>query len=434
MDLGLGDPLLKQDPGVEGRPRELLPSQPRIENIKLHGIHNLQKVSGDSAQFLMYPQLKGLEIRGLPPEAKFVRNDRGVFSPLNFLTAQMFSLYAHLERLLKLDEKLGVRPQLGARTVLITSLEESSSLVDNAFYKADIDALIFIPYSQEGVPLSVNPGVIAHEHFHAQFHRRFYLPLVQKKVLSPVLLKPLEGSSPSRSSGPEQITFQKLSTREQDYFRIFIQGLNEGLADIWGWVYTGQSNFLAMSLPQVGSSRDIKPRLQPDSRVFPFKTKCSVFRDLGQIEALSQSSLKQNQFILGSAYSLGTEFARMFYLAAQISREDRKISSAQARLDLAHRLYDFLPTLAYAMEKTQLKLNPLDVFVIYAQESKELSPRECDFWQRFLNTSVNDTDAGFVCRPRPNSTHSGSNLPSFKLRLEGGAKVFSARRAEVPCR
>ncbi len=439
LDLGLGDPLVVNVSPQKGSQDKSLSSQPRFENIKLHGISNLQKVSGDFAQFLIYPQVNGQEIQGLAPEAKFVRNEKGVFFPLNFLSAQMFSLYAHFERLLKLDEKLSVHPQLGTRTVLITSLEDSSSVVDNAFYKADIDSLIFIPYSQENVPLSVNPGVIAHEHFHAQFHRRFYLPLVQRKVLPPALMKASQTEAAKKEMGINQdkdtdIAFQKLSSREQDYFRVFIQGLNEGLADIWGWVYTGRSNFLALSLPQVGTSRDVKPRLQAQASTLPFKTKCSVFRDLVQIEASSKSSSQQNQFVLGSAYSLGTEFARMFYLAAQVSREDRKASYVQSRVDLARRIYEFLPVLAYGIEKSLFKINPLDVFAIYAQEIKDLSEKECDFWKRLLNTSMNDTDAGFVCRSVLTSSNSALDSAVFELRSVGGAKVFSARHREVPCR
>lgn len=453
LDLGLGDPVLR-----ESKPGEIngdsLSSQPRFENIRLHGLNNLQKVSGEAAQFLMYPTIEGHEVHGLAPEAKFVKSDRGYYSPLNFLSAQLISLYAHLERLLKLDEKIGLQPQLGTRTVLITSLEETAALVNNAFYKSDIDTLIFIPYSQEHLPISVNPGIIAHEHFHAQFHRRFYLPLVQRKVLSPVLMRSLHESSsaeqkPTSEANSTVVTppspsqpgasvagvtlFESLSAREQDYFRVLIQGLNEGLADVWGWVYTGRPNFLSLSLPQVGQSRNLKSRFQAQANAFPFRTKCNVIRELRQIEMLAKSSSDRNQFVLGTAYGLGTEFGRIFHLAAEISREEKNISYAQARMELARQIYEFLPALAYGVEKTRLNINPLDVLAIYAQELKSLSARECDFWKRLLNTPVNDTDATFECRANLNSER-----PTFALRSSQGQKVFSARSQsasqEAPCR
>jgi len=46
---------------------------------------------------------------------------------------------------------------------------DSSGNHNNAHYFSKSDSIAVIPYSQNGLSLSLNPGVLGHEHFHAHF-------------------------------------------------------------------------------------------------------------------------------------------------------------------------------------------------------------------------------------------------------------------------
>lgn len=436
LDLVTGDALIPERKAQKSVVEQNLQVPLSFENVRLNGIRNLKHMEGDAAQFTMYPQLDDSEIRGVIPEALFLKTTKNVYVPLNFLSAQLATLYAHLERLLAFDALLGLRQSLGTRNVVITSVNEAAGAVNNAFYKSDSDTLIFIPYSDEKMPISINPGIIAHEHFHALFHKQFYFPLVQRKVLpqsmtsslhsAEVLGKQMDEVFPlSEQTTP---SFSKLKDVEKDYTRVLIQGLNEGLADVWGWIYTGRPNFLAMSLPQARDFRNVKAKINQEANIIPFRTQCSIQNEIRQAHMIANTQSKKNDFILGMAYSLGTEYARFFNLYSQILSTGRGMDYTQARIELGRRILSFLPRLANSVEAASLRFTPLDILVHFAQEQNQLSRQECDFFLRTFNAPLNDTDKQFQCQLVD------GDAGHFKLRGALGLKVLSALKNEASCR
>ena len=85
----------------------------------------------------------------------------------------------------------------------------------------------------------MNAGVIAHEFFHSIFF---------KKVLGK--LRAINSDS------------DRLTTAGPELFNLtYVRGLNEGLADFWGWLYTKDQNFMRFSFAgsNEGRSLDLKP-------------------------------------------------------------------------------------------------------------------------------------------------------------------------------
>ncbi len=202
-----------------------------------------------------------------PVEADYTKAGE-LLVPRDWESLLMFSFYRHVERGLDYYEDLGVGPaerqtflaHFNIRFTLLLAWG-TTLIADNAAYAPLEDALLLFPRRSldEGVPLMANEGVIAHELSHGIKHR----------IVSP-------GDLPLYAEDSWDDRAAINSYRADD----------EGLADFFAAVMTGDSDFIAPSLVGVDIDRDL-------SRTRPFT--------LEMYEDLSDSVAVYNPYELGSA-------------------------------------------------------------------------------------------------------------------------------------
>lgn len=127
--------------------------------------------------------------------------------------------------------------------------------------------------------------MIAHEHFHSIF-QRLVNDVVGKGQILGGHLEPLATRDGADS---------ELPTKE--FNRFMLRAVNEGMADFWAWVYTGDVRFMGRSLPRHSKIRKL------DGPV----------KKLPTLSQLQEAIRRQkNGRITSLAYELGTRYARLF--------------------------------------------------------------------------------------------------------------------------
>lgn len=252
-----------------------------FKTVELEGVNDQKTLKGDVVEFYLSPGEKNSQIAGKSAIARFVKDSEGVHIPVNSLSLQMVSLYYHMQSLRKLEiESFGKAYVSWPRQIgLRVNTNNSETRFNNAFYNSQLDVIFFVPYVSDQLPLPLNGGVIAHEHFHSYFYRGIQKKLSSKKT------EPLD-----------------------DYI---LKSLNEGLADIWGWIYTNQPDFISLSLPEIGQFRkldttflgmpqQIKSLLELESDLKLSESECEKHKSCNSSE----------QIIIALSYVNGTVLAR----------------------------------------------------------------------------------------------------------------------------
>lgn len=300
-----------------------------FQTVELEGVKDQKTLKGDIVEFYLSPGEKNSEIMGRPAIARFIQDSEGVHIPVNSLSLQMVSLYYHMQSLKKLEvesygrtfvewpRKIGLRVQ--------TNNPDTRS--NNAFYSSQLDVIYFVPYSEDQLPLPLNGGVIAHEHFHSYFAKGLQNQLDQKN------LKPID--------------------------QYILKSINEGLADVWGWIYSGQPDFISQSLPDVGQFRKLDSSKL--SRLTQVKSKSDLENDIkfSKVECKNISWCSTpDQIILSLSYMNGTAIARILKdsVAGQKLNQTQK---AQKIVQLLEKLSEVVKTQPLSLENVILEWSKL---------------------------------------------------------------------------
>lgn len=298
-----------------------------LQNVEIHTLKDPVLMEGDAAKIRVNQQTDQKA-----PEAQFTQVSEGVIVPNDPLSAQLFAVYAHMERLYFLEAELGIsqfipRPRLVSIDSKVLDGSEQKSVLDNATFVGDLDLLALMPISTNSLPITMNGGVLAHEQFHAIFHHLVLKNLGEADLKTADRLKDEWGP-------PDHDFFSRLKTlraeagsserpvsalagsadvaSNKNYNNGFIlQALNEGFADYWGWLYSGDNNFIIRSIPGVGKHRAILSRAE----------KLPTDGELEQL--VSKSSVEE---LRGAAYFLGTHYASIL---RNLSEADGRVSTAK---------------------------------------------------------------------------------------------------------
>jgi hypothetical protein len=165
---------------------------------------------------------------GGEPRATFLDKDDALW-PMDFDTWNMATAYYNIEQTTDYFSKLGVTyEQMGNLPIYYfadyravnTQGGPVEQQFDNAYFHSLLQAFFILPFEQlQKVPLSINPGVIAHEYSHHIFN---------------VLAYGGERIPPIFQTWPDQA-----ATKEEAAFAFFVaKGIDEGIAD---WNAVGQS-------------------------------------------------------------------------------------------------------------------------------------------------------------------------------------------------
>ncbi len=252
---------------------------------------------GSLAEFYLEPMLllkDGKLAQPGVPSGHFLATPSGSQIALDDASLQAATLYAHLEKLNELDQASGAAESLPKHSAVglnVGFVDKNNNVIENnAQYTPSVDAILFLPYTQSELPITLNAGVIAHEHFHSLFHHIVLMHFDSKVAYGSLNLDESERRSESRVPAKDQE-----SVSIQMYNRYLLRGVNEGLADFWGWIYSGDENFVGRSIPAALEAR----RLDKDD---------SIFFDLVTFKyAISQNEGDGPR--VAHAYSLGTQYA-----------------------------------------------------------------------------------------------------------------------------
>lgn len=186
------------------------------------------------------------------PVAFNAQKTNNVYYPEDFDSLAMISIYYNIEQSMLYFESLGMeKGALGGLDTyywadVLEIFPESNGVpqkeINNAFFlmiDANDRGFYIEPFGDDvngveynGIPFSMNPGVLMHEYSHAVF---------------------------------QTFVYDKLNVPSIDYIdaesRNYLYGLNEGIADVFAVALTGDPDFMRPSLSVIGVTRDASQRI-----------------------------------------------------------------------------------------------------------------------------------------------------------------------------
>jgi hypothetical protein len=372
----------------------------KIREVTIDSFSDPKGLSGPAASIIVDPFISGDSLEG-HPAARFVQTSDGVNVPADFESSQGATLYAHLERLKGLDARMGVADKVRwPLTIGVSSnvVDTNGSVRNNALYDGRFDALLFVPFTGPGLPISLNAGIIAHEHFHIVFQALVLNAIKDKSVVvgkpSTAALRMTDchgapdetiGRKDARDSGAAKVDVvlseKMLDVAEQIKSAAFnafmLRIVNEGFADFWAWVYTGDVKFISQSLPSETESRRM------DIPSGPLRGVSQLRKQMvnEKAEVRSQSELSSG------SYGPGTQYARFLRELALEQGVDEK--SLESRVKFGKVLMDSLPEISARTEKMYATedISPNVFLQAIAKHVPNLDEATC---QLFVNVSPLD--------------------------------------------
>jgi hypothetical protein len=268
-----------------------------MKTVEIKTLTNVSLLEGPAAKFYFMPSIDpNGELRGISPQPKLFKSKSGTVVAGDLKSLELLTLYYHFEQLMLMDTELGVLHlnswprRVGVQARVLDKNQKLSS--NNARYSGTLDAYLFDSFIRPDLQLTINGGVIAHEHFHSIFYKLVLLPLAN--LISP--------TSPHETQTSQT---SKLEETQNVYLSNLLRAWNEGLADVWGWAYSKDTNFVQRSIG-FEKTRDlkIKPGPLPSQRDFQ----------------LLMKTAHDNATKLGISYQLGSSVARaIFQISERLS-------------------------------------------------------------------------------------------------------------------
>ena len=231
---------------------------------------------------------------------------------------------------------------------LATQVVDPTMKTNRAFYDGKTDSILIVPYTKSELPIAVNSGILAHEYFHSLFFKTV-LGSKNKKLSENLQLHLSEAKNLFEIETVEDasMTVEELSNQ------IYLNSLNEGLADFWAWLYTKDSNFLKWSLSEFSDDRRLN--VKPEVREY--------------------------RNFQGSIYENGTQFARLLKSIADDLAEPQMMTTV---------IKDFLVQLSAdnVKLKSEETLNTGGLYLFLGQSDKiKLNENNCDLLNKNIANS-----------------------------------------------
>lgn len=387
----------------------------RLQEITLHSFHQPETLQGSWAKILVDPFITNGALDGTPPVGRYVKSG-GVAVPADYVSLVSTTVYAHLERLHDIDVETGADRKIrwplniGVQANVIDRRDPSTFIKNNALYDGGLDALLFVPYTDKGLPISLNAGILAHEHFH-----RIFQGLVMDQVISVQKSRMNSKMQVAHTSGisgrcmwhdhssenssgdaiartrPADATrlhesLERIDVPVDVYNEFLLRAINEGLADFWGWVYTGDSNYVGRSLPLRES--ELRRMDQKVGRLGGIDDIKNRLKDLRNGDGLVSEDER-----VSMAYRLGTEYA-LFMRSLALSVSDGNEASPRSRMILAQALIKALPQVSETIAARVIsdEIQP-DVLLkpIFAQ-LQSVTSGACGLYAQFVAGGAKDAE------------------------------------------
>lgn len=376
-----------------------------LKTVDLLGISDLQTVSGKFVRFFMSPRIVKGKLTGRPAVSRFIKNQDGEFIPANEMTQQLVAIYAHTQRLAQLDDELGAGGINTWPRDVGVGVRVKGGQNNNAYYDGDTDSMLVVPYNQAGLPIAINGGILAHEHFHSLFYKVVLKSTEEAKVTAHNLEDFLESSpiiheelSQRGRLKPSDIEGAELAEAAlQKYYRqAMLRGLNEGLADYWGWMYTGNPDFIAQSLPKEKMNRSLD--VDGIFATYELPSEATIKNSI-QVFYKTGDAKKFESYVTGYAYVIGTQFSRMLKSFTEVSAKERSLESLAARKEVAKVILRTLSVLKNDLVESKDAYYRAEKYVLsFAKELPEMKQAECEFLAGVINASTDEANTSYSCK------------------------------------
>ncbi len=374
-----------------------------LQKVTLKGISNLKEVSGAFAKFFYSPGSDGNQLVGSAPVASFIQT-AGFFAPTDLISIQMATIYFHMQNLAGLDKSVGAENiNKWPRVIgLETQIYDNNQLRrNNAFYNGETDAMMFVPFTGKELPIAMNAGIIAHEHFHSLFYKVVMRPAIQNKKIPPMSASVHHENVKVRGRGNRIVLSDGLSEKEKaELFNdTYLRGLNEGLADYWAWLYSNDPEFMRWSLPTAYQDRTLNLSA---NNVGGYETNSDI---TNTIEAMADGVEEGYSFLGGYIYKVGTPYGRFLKQLTSMQVENKKMLEADAKTQIAQIVFKYLQYLGLkastlAQGKT---LDASDLFSFVSQQLQsplstlKMDEKDCAFILQYINYEVANEKKVKVC-------------------------------------
>jgi len=436
--------------------------QYRLQKIQIDTINQWSPIRGSAINIRShFTPINQTQATATEVVMDYTTDSSGAVIPMTQYSLEIASIYANFERLQQLDQKLGIIDSNIARNVYVKfkSYKDGYMMTNNALYNVITNAFYIVPYTNSGLPISVNGAILAHEHFHSIFGRLLQEPLFQYAKSKNVdlfedyaeeensffknefgELYSENGLIENKDESPESEAkkeFREKLLGDSGVFanyhlnRIFLMALNEGLADVWAWLYSDNPCFIAPSLDltsyqyasdlwgefdskiptidELVTSIDSNYQFKlddHDNRCLNVKQSKLVKRKASDVinkeklisvhtkmkKTNSKGLLKLEKDTLPIfGYRLGTNLARLLYHRLE---ERGEIFNHDAQTLLAKHIINILPQLLTKIKEVYVdgmkikSLFPWDEAVdllVFGEGSPDISKENCQTWVNTLN-------------------------------------------------
>lgn len=403
---------------------------------ELGSILDLTHLKGAAANILIEPHQVKNSLRGRAPEIHYFRNSHGVIVATDSDSLQMLALYTQFEKLRVLDQTMGVESAnkwpVKVAVNAVTKLADGNNEENNAFYTGQFDAYLFAPYSQSQLPLAVNSGVIGHEHFHSLFQHLVIDPL-KEKYPDPTQPTAHDDKARLKAFGLGGIAGDDTGATDASddssdglkYNALLLRGLNEGLADVWGWIYSGDQDFVQRSLSGVGLSRSLRMTATglPSQAQF-----MDQMRQAYSLDSISQ----KNAMLGGIPYQFGHQVA--LTVKAVVMNHNPDMSTDDIRKETAKLVVAALPAIRdeiAALASTETTIVPGDLLMTIASKITGLTNDDCQVVQNLIPLAdrkknacgaSSDSDSDDDSSPSTAPTETAANSFRFDRSANGAVK------------
>lgn len=376
-----------------------------LKVVQLKGIEKLNEVSGSFARFFYSPGSNGTQLTGTSPRAQFIHT-QNFFVPSDYISMQMAAIYFHLQNLALFDKSIGADGvNKWPRSVgLETQISDASNNLqkNNAFYNGQTDSMMFVPYTDSHLPISVNAGIIAHEHFHSLFYKLVIRSAFEAGRISTTLAsihsEETNSVEPINSNEAQPLTLTD-DEKLQIYNETILRGMNEGFADFWGWVYTDDPEFMRWSLPEYQADRTLNLL---ESRIGQYESKEKINN---RIEEAYQYSENPKSVLINYSYQVGTPYARFLKQLSSLQATAKSIELADSKKLVAQVIFNYMKDLGAKIKtfKDDDSIEPLSLVEYVAKLGQEknliqLDQASCNFIVKYMNQHQSDSKKQSQCK------------------------------------
>jgi hypothetical protein len=287
----------------------------KLEVVDLPTLENPKNISGSRIRVTGNPRFfSDGSIDEVRPVAHYIINNDGVIIPTTSDTSEMFSIYKIMEDLYLFDKSIGVDQILSyPRTVSLQARGgKNKKSINDAFYVPYFDRTVVLKYTGAKVPLSINMGVLSHEHFHSIFN----------KIVDPVRKTTNDMGASSLHNQHTKILpddSKIVVSKTAGYNYLILKALDEGLADYWANLQTGLANPYSVSYSEAEHMEDrvVVARVM---RMYEQK-QLEIILDYNKFKEESNSEIHSTE---GTVYGNGVMYSNFLKSISEKMLSDKK--------------------------------------------------------------------------------------------------------------